>query len=140
MVKTFSLKAKGEQNVAPNFKVNEFKCKDGSDTVLIDVDFVMNKLQAIRTHFGRPVKINSAYRSPAYNKKVGGASNSYHMKGMAFDIVIPGVPLDDICKYAQQIGVLGIIRYNTFVHIDSRPRLYFARNNNGKVTKVSSFV
>lgn len=45
-----------------------------------------------------------------------------------FDIVID---LDDICKYAQLIGVLGIIKYNT---------LYFTRNNNGKVTKVTSFI
>ena len=49
-------------------------------------------------------------------------------KNMVFDIVID---LDDICKYAQVIGVLGIIKYNT---------LYFANNNNGKVTKLTSFI
>ena len=49
-------------------------------------------------------------------------------KNMVFDVVID---LDDICKYAQLIGVLDIIKYNT---------LYFARNNNGKVTKVTSFI
>ena len=47
---------------------------------------------------------------------------------MVFNIVID---LDDICKYVQLIVVLGIIKYNT---------LYFARNNNGKVTKVTSFI
>lgn len=140
LIDKYSLKKDGERNVAPNFKIKEFKCKDGSDEILLDSSFVLHKLQAIRTHFDKPVLINSAYRTPTYNKKVGGASNSYHMKGMAFDIQIKGVPLDDICKFAQSIGVLGIIRYNSFVHIDSRENTYFARNNNGKVTKVSSFI
>ena len=58
-------------------------------------------------------------------------------KNMVFDVVID---LDAVCKYAQSIGILGIIRYNTFVHIDARTNLYFARNNNGKVTKVTSFI
>lgn len=140
MVNTYSVKEHGELNVSPNFKIKEFKCKDGSDTVLLDSSFVMTKLQDIRNHFGKPVTINSAYRTPAYNRKVGGATNSYHMKGMAFDIVVKDVDLDEVCKYAQSIGILGIIRYNTFVHVDSREKLYFARNNNGKVTKVSSFL
>lgn len=140
MPERYSLKKDGNTYVAPNFKIKEFKCKDGSDEILLDSSFVSTKLQAIRYKFGKPVKVNSAYRTKAYNKKVGGASNSYHMQGRAFDICIEGVNLDEICKYAQSIGVLGIIRYNTFVHLDSREKLYFARNNNGKVTKVSSFL
>lgn len=140
MVEKYSLKKDGEVNVAPNFKIKEFKCKDGSDEILLDSSFVLNKLQAIRTHFNRPVKINSAYRTPSYNKSVGGAKNSYHMKGRAFDIFISGVDLDEICRFAESIGIKGIIRYNTFVHVDSRENLYFARNNNGKVTVVKSFM
>lgn len=140
MVDRYSLKIDGEKSVSKNFKIKEFKCKDGSDEILLDSSFVIEKLQNIRDYFGVPVKINSAYRTITYNKKIGGAKNSYHTKGMAFDIVVTNVPLDEVCKYAQSIGVLGIIRYNSFVHIDSRPNLYFARNNNGKVTKVSSFL
>lgn len=140
MVNKYSLKKDGETKVSENFKIKEFKCKDGSDEILLDSSFILAKLQKIRTHFGKPMHINSAYRTVSYNKSVGGAKNSYHTKGMAFDIVISGVDLDEICKFAQSIGVLGIIRYNTFVHLDARTNLYFARNNNGKVTKVSSFI
>lgn len=140
MIKTYSLSKDGETQVSPNFKVREFKCKDGSDTILCDETFVALKLQAIRHHFGKPVTINSAYRTESYNKKVGGAKNSYHMKGQAFDIVVKDIPLDAVCKYAETIGVLGIIRYNNFVHLDSRTTKYYARNNNGKITKVSSFM
>lgn len=140
MIDEYSLKKDGEYNISPNFKIKEFRCKDGSDIILLDSSFVINKLQNIRTHFGKPVRINSAYRTIEYNKKIGGAKNSYHTKGMAFDIVVDGTNLDEICKYAQSIGIKGIIRYNTFVHIDARSEVYYARNNNGKVTKVSSFI
>lgn len=139
MVKNYSVSRDGETNISPNFKLKEFKCKDGSDTVLLDSSFVLNKLQAIRTHFDKPVHINSAYRTVAYNKKIGGAKNSYHTQGKAFDIVISGVDLDEICKFAESIGILGIIRYNTFVHVDAREKKYFARNNNGKISIVKSF-
>ena len=140
MVYRYSLKIDGEKNIAKNFKLKEFRCKDGSDEILLDSSFVITKLQSIRDHFNKPVRINSAYRTVSYNESIGGAKNSYHTKGMAFDIVINGIDLDDLCKYAQSIGILGIIRYNTFVHIDARTNLYFARNNNGKVTKVTSFI
>ncbi len=135
----YSLKADGEKSVSKNFKVKEFKCKDGSDRILVDVDFVKDKLQAIRDHFGAAVTVNSAYRTESYNRKVGGASKSYHMTGQAFDIAVKrGTPLE-VARYAQELGVKGIIQYNNFVHVDSRSTKYWARNNNGKVTVKSSF-
>ena len=49
-------------------------------------------LEVIRAHFGKPVKINSAFRGPAVNSATPGASKtSQHMKGEAADIEIPGV-------------------------------------------------
>ena len=135
----YSLAHDGNIQIAKNFKVKEFRCKDGSDAILIDVDFVKDKLQKIRDHFGVPVTINSAYRTAAYNKKVGGATNSYHMKGQAFDIVVKGKTQAEVARYAQTLGIKGIIQYNTFVHVDSRTTKYWARNDNGKVTEKSSF-
>ena len=118
----YSLKADGEKQVSKNFKVKEFRCKDGSDTILIDVDFVKDKLQKIRDHFKVPVTINSAYRTESYNKKVGGASKSYHMKGQAFDIVVKGISAKDVALYAETLlkntGGIGV--YSNFIHIDSR--------------------
>lgn len=138
-VMTYSLKKDGEKKISENFKVKEFKCKDGSDTILIDDDFVAKYLQTIRDYFGKPLTINSAYRTPTYNKKIGGATNSYHMKGKAFDVTIAGVPPIDIARFAESIGINGIILYNTFVHLDNREHIYRARNNNGKVTVVNRF-
>lgn len=127
-VLTYSLKKDGSKVLSKNFKIKEFKCKDGSDEILIDADFVINKLQKIRDHFGKPITINSAYRTASWNTKVGGAKNSYHMKGMAFDIKIAGVTPTDIAKYAEEIGVLGIIVYPTFTHVDSRTNKYFSKD------------
>lgn len=138
-VKTYSLSKDGENSLCNNFKVKEFRCKDGSDTILIDADFVQNYLQKIRDHFCAAVTVNSGYRTAAYNKKVGGAANSYHVKGQAFDIVVSGHTPAEVAKYAQALGIKGIIQYNTFVHVDSRTAKYWARNNSGKVSVVSSF-
>lgn len=135
----YSLRVDGEKQISGNFKVKEFQCKDSSDKILIDVDFVRDKLQAIREHFGTAVTVNSGYRTEAYNKKVGGATNSYHVKGQAFDIVVKGHTPAEVARYAQTLGILGIIQYNGFVHVDSRNTRYWARNNNGKVTVKSSF-
>ena len=140
MVEVFSIRKNAQYKVSPNFKVAEFQCKDGSDTVYIDTDFVKNVLQNIRTHFNQPVTINSAYRTPEYNKKIGGATNSYHMKGRAFDIVVKGYTPAEVAQYALKINVPGIIQYNTFVHLDSRDTKYRARNDNGKVTTVTKFL
>ena len=49
-------------------------------------------LEVIRAHFGKPVKVNSAFRGQAVNDATPGASKtSQHMKGEAADIEIPGV-------------------------------------------------
>ena len=135
-IEVFSFKNDKNKQISSNFKVKEFRCNDGSDKILVDTKFVETKLQAIRNHFKAAVTINSAYRTPSYNKKVGGSSNSYHVKGRAFDIVIKGYRPSEVAVYARSIGIKGVIEYNTFVHVDSRPKQYWARNNNGKITLV----
>lgn len=135
----YSLKADGEKQVSKDFKVKEFRCKDGSDKVLIDVGFVQNKLQVIRDHFGVAVTINSGYGTESYNAQVGGAKSSYHMKGQAFDIVVAGHTPLEVAQYAQTLDINGIIQYNGFVHMDSRATRYWARNDNGSVTVKSGF-
>lgn len=131
-IKTFSKKRDGNISLSANFKVKEFACKDGSDIIKIDLDMI-HVLQKIRD-LGGAVTINSAYRTATYNKKVGGATNSYHCKGQAFDIKCSGLSLDNICRIANTLGVKGIIRYPTFVHIDSRTSKYHANSNGARLT------
>lgn len=127
VVKTYSLSKVANNYVSKNFKVKEFESKDGSDKVLIDTRLV-DYLQMIRSHFGQPLIITSGYRSPAYNKSIGGTNNSYHVQGMAADIQVRNVNPVIVGMYAQTIGVGGIGLYayvsNGFVHVDTRPQQY----------------
>ena len=120
-VKTYSVKKDGSTYLSDNFKVKEFACNDGSDTVLIS-DELVSLLQKIRDHFGVAVTINSGYRTSTYNKKVGGVSNSQHVKGTAADIVVKGVDPLTVGQYVEYImpdhGGIGV--YQTFTHVDVR--------------------
>jgi zinc D-Ala-D-Ala carboxypeptidase len=60
-----------------------------------------NVLQPIRDHYQKGVKVNSGYRSPDVNAKVGGSRTSDHCRGMAADIEIPGVPNADLAKWIK---------------------------------------
>ena len=46
-IKQYSLAKDGARQLAPGFRVREFRCRDGSDTVLVDEGLVV-LLQCIR--------------------------------------------------------------------------------------------
>jgi uncharacterized protein YcbK (DUF882 family) len=100
-----------------NFALGEMASKDGSHLVLIHPAIIL-ALQAIRDHTGKPVAINSGYRSPAWNTANNGAPNSLHTKGMAADIVIRGMTPLEVASLAHDLGLGGIKAYPTFTHID----------------------
>lgn len=56
-------------------------------------------LQPVRDHFAKGVKVNSGYRHPEVNAKVGGSKTSDHCKGQAADIEIPGVPNHELAQW-----------------------------------------
>lgn len=125
-VKTYQENSRTQ--LSKNFNSYEFRCGLGSpcacSTILID-DKLVEYLQKIRDHFGKSITITSAYRCPSYNKRIGGATQSYHSKGMACDIVVSGVTPREVAKYAESIGIKGIGLYETqadghFTHIDTR--------------------
>lgn len=47
---------------------------------------VKHILDPLRERYGKPIHVNSGYRSPALNKAVGGSKTSQHMTGLAADI------------------------------------------------------
>ena len=116
----YSLAKDGEKKLSANFKVSDFKCKDGSDVILINPNLIPI-LEKIREHFGKPVNINSGYRTPSYNRKTqGAAKNSQHMYGNAADISIKGVTPLEIYKWLRTWHTGGLGLYDTFVHVDVR--------------------
>lgn len=59
---------------------------------ITNMKYVCEKiLEPVRAHFGKPVQVNSSYRSPAVNAKVGGSKTSQHCNGEAVDFEIPGI-------------------------------------------------
>lgn len=112
-----------------NFTKEEFDSKDSAVMpypVYCNVQKLANQLQVLRDLVGKPISINSGYRSPSHNKKVGGASNSQHLSGKASDITIEGMTpkqvYDAIEKLISEGDMLqgGLGLYNTFVHYDYR--------------------
>ena len=123
-IKTF-VKGKAT-SLSTNFKSTEFDCHGSGccSQTKID-DKLVQYLQQIRNHFGKPVNVSSAYRCEIHNKNIGGATKSRHKEGQAADIYISGVAPAEIAKYAESIGILGIGLYETdadghFVHVDTR--------------------
>lgn len=112
-----------------NFSKSEFDSKDGSQMpaeVLHNIQKVANQLQALRDFLGKSITINSGYRSPAHNKRIGGVRNSQHVKGTAADIVVSGMNTKEVAKAIETLiargdmlqGGIGV--YPTFVHYDIR--------------------
>ena len=117
-----------------NFSKSEFECKSGEDMpldVLENVKLLAIQLQKIREYVGKPIRINSAYRSEAHNEAIGGVKTSQHILGKAADITIDTFTPDEVVSIIENmltnemlggfyIGGLG--SYNTFTHIDIRDK------------------
>jgi uncharacterized protein YcbK (DUF882 family) len=118
-------------NRSKNFSDSEFKCKCSwraphlprCEQVFVP-DALIDILQDVRDHFGRPVTVHSGHRCGPYNVYVGGARFSQHVNGYASDITVEGHPPNEVQDYllAKYPNSYGIGRYNTFTHIDVRSR------------------
>lgn len=124
-IQCYIMDTDANEKVGQHFKVREFACKDGSQVVFID-SYLVSILDILRNQVGKPVIINSGYRTPTRNKAVGGAKYSYHMRGMAADIRINDMTAKEIANKLNTIipNECGIIVYENWVHIDTRTKKY----------------
>lgn len=97
-------------------------------------------LQAIRDHVGRPVIVNSGYRSYKYNKEIYEArgkrpTKSQHISGRGADIRVEGMSGVEIAKAAIDAAgcEVAVGLGASFAHVDTRGR--FAVWNYGGVTE-----
>lgn len=132
MKKIFYKSKCGEDYVSEHFKYKEFACHDGTDKFLLDKDMIPI-IQKFREFVEYPVRINSAYRTENYNKKIGGSYKSNHLKGQAFDI--PFVheyknlnnSIYNMGAFFKTLKVKGIIKYSW--RLSYRPKeLYISYN------------
>lgn len=113
-----------------NFTRQEFDCKDGTPVppqYFGNVQELAENLQVLRDHIGEPVMVTgSGYRTPAHNKKVGGAPQSQHLTASGADINARSYTPKKLAAVIEKLiaagkmkqGGLGI--YPGFVHYDIR--------------------
>jgi uncharacterized protein YcbK (DUF882 family) len=110
-----------------NFTLEEFNSKCGRDipnNVLPNILQLAKNLQVLRDAIGKSISITSGYRSPQHNKKIGGAKDSQHVKGMAADIKVSGMTPKEVALVIEGLieqgkmkqGGIGI--YPSWIHYD----------------------
>lgn len=112
-----------------NFDRQEFDCNDGTvipPSLMENVQELANNLQILRDDIGEPIRVNSGYRHPAYNKKIGGVPSSKHILAMAADITAKSFTPKGLAERVEKLikagkmkqGGLGV--YPGFIHYDIR--------------------
>lgn len=84
-------------------------------------DAAKARFAALQEAWGKPLTITSGYRDPAYNKKVGGAKDSQHTHGNAFDVDVSGMSIEErqqLIVAARQAGFAGVGVYGNSLHFD----------------------
>jgi len=116
--------------VSDHFKWSEFACTDGTPVpkkYRANVEKLAANLEVLRAFLGNePLSLSSAYRTPAHNRAVGGASKSQHLVAKAGDIQASHRTPSQVygaIKYLIKKGKMdqgGLGKYNTFTHYDVR--------------------
>lgn len=98
-------------------------------TIVYNITYAVTCLEIIRNRFDFPFKVNSWYRGPDHNKRVGGVPTSAHLEGLAIDLALRGEQAKqvvDFIKYnIDKHPIDQLIVYPTFIHIafsDIMPR------------------
>jgi len=112
-----------------NFTREEFDCKDGTKVpveLMPNITKLAGQLQILRDNLGESIHVNSGYRSPAYNKKVGGKPASQHLQAKAADITCKSKTPKQLAAFIEKLISQGVVKfggigvYPGFVHVDIR--------------------
>lgn len=82
-MRNFTIQELTASTTAAAKKINNDPTPEAAENLKLLVDKVLDPL---RDAYGKPIRVNSGYRSPALNKAVKGSKTSQHMKGQAADI------------------------------------------------------
>jgi uncharacterized protein YcbK (DUF882 family) len=89
--------------MTPHFSKEELACKCGCG-MLPAKDFI-EKLEAIRVVYAKPMRVNSAARCPEHNAKVSSTGRTGpHTTGRAIDIGVSGHDAHELLRIAMRVG------------------------------------
>lgn len=132
-----------DDHVTDNFRLSEFANTLDGNKILINAEVVgfYQDLEKFRKWYNRPMVITSGYRTPAFNKRIGGVSNSYHVRGLAVDFKLPVdyFKMDlsrrisfilnirakwyNVCRVSGHFG--SVILYDSWIHLSYWPYQYW---------------
>lgn len=107
----------------PNFKREEFTCRCGCGRNEMRSEF-LERLQALRSAYGKPLHITSGYRCPQHPVEAAKAQPGMHAAGLAADIGISGSEAVALLRLALDAGFRGVgvqqKGNGRFLHVDLR--------------------
>jgi len=115
----------------PNFKADEFKCSHCGDNEIKEE--LLDKLQALRSRYGKPMRITSGYRCPRHPIEAAKSAPGPHSSGLACDVGVEGADAHKLLGLALDAGFkgIGVQQKGTgrFLHLDllnapNRPTLW----------------
>lgn len=139
---TYSVAKDGNKALSAHFKVREFRCKDGSDKIIINPELILILEKLFSKMNAYSITITSGYRTPTHSVAVGGYSTDQHTKGNATDIKVSKNAKTyftgkQICCALEDLNHQGGVGYinNTSVHLDVRGhKVWFDETNGEKTT------
>jgi hypothetical protein len=109
-------------DLSPHFSRAEFACRCCGELKIEPT--LLEGLELLRSLAGRPIVVHDGYRCEGHNQEVGGVTDSEHTRGLAADIAIPGLSLQEMYELALQVPAFrngGIGAYDSnFLHLDVR--------------------
>jgi hypothetical protein len=135
LTENFTLEELTQSDYAVRHSINN----EPSPAIVQNLRMLATGLEKIRNILGVPINVNSGYRGTELNRKLGGASNSAHLTGLAADFTARrfGSPLT-IVKKLKDSGLLydQLIYEGTWVHVSfdkkMRQQTLTATFKNGK--------
>lgn len=107
----------------PNFRKEEFNCKCGCGENRMRPEF-MDRLQALRSAYGKPMIITSGYRCAKHPVEAAKVMPGMHSTGLAADIGVSGSEAVQVLRLAFDAGFRGVgvqqKGNGRFLHVDLR--------------------
>lgn len=147
MIKTYSYSKDKDLFLQDHFQVWEFRSFNDAtntlttDTILVD-DNLTTTLEKLYRYLDskyslRSINITSGYRSSDFERYLSGNNDSFHVKGMASDIMCYKkdgslISSKDVCLACEDLGINGIGYGTNYTHVDTRSYKSYFDETNGK--------